>query len=71
MNILLGLKEETRSELLRRQGALKAYLACIENYINPLQLIKNKELLDFYRCTVSCTCTNLELINKALEERGE
>lgn len=71
MNIIENLTTETRTELLKRPTAFKAYIACIENCIDALTLYKNNELCKYYACGPKAVFDNAELINKALKERGE
>lgn len=71
MKMLLGLSNETWEQISKRPTALKAFIACFENKIDAYKLCKNHDLCAIYSCGQKAVFDNAELINKALEERGE
>lgn len=68
MNIIENLTLETRTELLKRPTAFKAYIACLETGLDALGLYENTEICKYYACGPKAVFDNRELINKALEE---
>ena len=70
MRILTELTDETRTELLKRPTAMKAFIACLEGGFDAYEMCKDTELCKHYGCGSKAVFDNAELVNKALEERG-